>query len=306
MKVFILAAAALLGLVSVEATSLRRREHATHQAVLQAQEHVNAQTHACKKGDCKTTKDIVTVFEEEWAILSKAYNLKGFRPTFQAGTAITFYGCRDPSSSLSDFDMWERNIIDLAKDTDLEAIAGAQSKPKVPLDVRKTGGGKVLGFEILLKNVDKIVTKSGEAVGGIAHEYDIWDGYGPGGEYEHLTGKTDITTPNGVEFSVISCKDLITQKSRLAGMTAEERAHGLEGGEALGRKKLAQDKADVECIEGLLKYDKVGPCDPTWVQKKISKGEYDGWPTGGHQTKAIPSQSLGHQVLHRAKSSPLP
>merc|ERR1712048_287138 len=145
----------------------------------------------------------------------------------------------------------------------------------------------------------------GKAVAGITHEYDIWDGTGPGGEYSALTGKTELRTKKGVEFSVISCADLVKQKARLAGMTPEKRAHGLDGGPALGRKKLAQDREDIACIEGLMKYDKAGPCDPKWVQTKVSAGEYDGWPTGGHQTKAIPSKNIGHQFI-RSKSSPLP
>ena len=141
-------------LVAIGCAVMITEKHTTEQLPSDAK---TENLRACKAGNCQTPKDIVTTFEREWAILScvcasdcvgtcftvaftifrshiftriypawmifrHAYNLKGVIPVWSAGTAVTFYGCRQSGNPLSDFDMWSFDIAKLAPQTDLKEI----------------------------------------------------------------------------------------------------------------------------------------------------------------------------------------
>ena len=143
-------------------------------------------------------------------------------------------------------------------------------------------------------------------------EYDIWDGMGPkevrefnhntlflyqclvshqvlmanktkvSFPYKTLRNKVDLQTRKGVKFAVLSCADMIKQKEHLAGQDPVARAHGLGKLKGttdflLGTKKLANDAADVKCIQSLVELGGNGPCDPIWLQKKIRNHDFTGW-----------------------------
>ena len=115
--------------------------------------------------------------------------------------------------------------------------------------------------------------------------------------FENLRNKVDLRTTKGVEFAVLSCADMIKQKQHLAGQDPEQRAHGLGKLKGttdclLGTKKLANDAADVKCIQRLMRLGKNGPCDPTWLQRKISNNDFTAWtgPTEDPVEQSAPSK----------------
>ena len=132
--------------------------------------------------------------------------------------------------------------------------------------------------------------------------------------FQHLREKVDLRTKKGVKFAVLSCAHMIKQKQHLAGQDPKHRAHGLGESKGttdqeLGNKKLANDAADVKCIQRLVRLGKNGPCDPTWLQQKISKYDFTEWsgPTEDpvdagekHTTKQLTSDTK-RENLHACK-----
>ena len=115
--------------------------------------------------------------------------------------------------------------------------------------------------------------------------------------FQHLREKVDLRTKKGVKFAVLSCAHMIKQKQHLAGQDPKHRAHGLGESKGttdqeLGNKKLANDAADVKCIQSLMRLGKNGPCDPTWLQRKISNNDFTEWtgPTEDPVEQSAPSK----------------